>query len=135
MKNLFAYGTLMYEEVWNRVSASEVAGVRAMLDGYVRKRIRGDVYPVIIPGEGRVRGILYQDVSNQELARLDSFEGGYYLRVEVEVTREDSVAVKAFTYVLRPQHHGLIGGGWSQTEFELNGLHQFLKRYDGFERL
>jgi gamma-glutamylcyclotransferase (GGCT)/AIG2-like uncharacterized protein YtfP len=134
MASVFTYGTLMYEEVWLRVVGSQLAGERATLEGYLRRQIKGDVYPAIYPGEGQVIGVLYAGLSDGDLVRLDAFEGDYYLRTQVEVETVSSGPVKSHTYVLKPEYYPLIGEEWSRVEFETSGLRQFISQYKGFHR-
>jgi gamma-glutamylcyclotransferase (GGCT)/AIG2-like uncharacterized protein YtfP len=133
--NVFTYGTLMYEPVWERVVGSEARRESATLRGYIRRRIKMDVYPVIFPGRGEVEGVLYFGLSDRDLVTLDVFEGGYYQRTQAKVDTESDGSVTAYTYVLKLEHFRLIGGEWSRAEFESNGLRRFMTRYEGFGKL
>jgi len=54
MKNLFAYGTLMCQEIMLAVTGFPFRGVRGLLRDYHRGTIRGEVYPGIVPRRGGV---------------------------------------------------------------------------------
>lgn len=133
--DLFTYGSLMYREVWMQVVGREVSKERAVLKGYLRRRIKKDFYPVIFPGQGEVLGFLYHDVPFGKLAKLDTFEGRYYRRAQVNVKSASGDLVVAYTYVLRSDYYSLIDGDWDPAEFESNGLLRFLEQYEGFGRL
>ena len=132
MNNLFAYGSLMYGQVWSALFGKAIAGESAKLNGYLLRQIKGDVYPVIFPGEGVVKGVLFRDVKDEVMSALDRFEGDLYRRVGEEVQIKSGRMVFAFTYVLRKRHYSMIGGDWNRTTFESRDLYRFLARYDGF---
>ena len=133
MNNLFAYGSLMYEQVWQALFGEVFVGEVATLEGYSRRRIKGDVYPVIFPGDGSVQGILFRNLTEAIVEKLDRFEGDLYQRVQVEVM-SSSVLVPAFTYVLKKSHYGVIGDHWNKRAFESSDLSRFLSRYTGFDQ-
>jgi len=54
MKNLFAYGTLMCQEIMLAVTSFLFRGARGLLRDYRRGTIRGEVYPGIVPRRGKV---------------------------------------------------------------------------------
>jgi hypothetical protein len=53
-KNLFAYGTLMCQDIMFAVTGFPFRGVRGILRDYHRGTIRGEVYPGIVPRRGEV---------------------------------------------------------------------------------
>ena len=132
MNNLFAYGSLMYEQVWQALFGESFVGENATLEGYRRRRIKGDVYPVIFPGDGSVEGILFRDLTEAIVEKLDRFEGELYRRVQVEVL-SSAAMVPAFTYVLKKSYYGVIGDRWNRSAFESGDLSRFLSRYIGFD--
>ena len=137
MSNIFTYGSLMFPEVWERVVGANYRGSCAELDGYLRRQLRDDIYPVIVPhGPGsHVEGILYFGVTREDLARLDRFEGKYYVRRSVEViTRREGSSCEAFAYVLSKQYdHLLSDREWDPGFFREHGLRLFLDHYAGFD--
>jgi len=57
MTHLFAYGTLMCEDIMQEVSGCLPEHQRAVLKGYVRRRVKGQVYPGLLQREAnRVDG-------------------------------------------------------------------------------
>lgn len=100
--NVFTYGSLMFPEVWTRVVAGDYRSTRARLNGHARFAVRDQIYPGMVPHEhSQVAGVLYLDVDEADLARLDHFEGDDYLRVSCEVACEEGVARPAEAYVYR----------------------------------
>jgi hypothetical protein len=70
-------------EKWQR----DLITVRpAMLQNYRRHKVRDADYPAIIPHQGsQVRGSLVTGLNEQDIRRLDVFEGSEYAREKVEV--------------------------------------------------
>ncbi len=137
MYNLFTYGSLMFSEVWNRVVDGNYRSRHATLRGYVRRQLRGETYPAIVPapGESCVDGVLYCGIIPEDMARLDRFEGDYYTCSAVTVLTTAGAALDAYTYVLREQyHHMLSAEAWDTELFLKEGIQQFLSDYSGFDR-
>lgn len=125
-RNIFTYGSLMFPEVWTRVVAGDYRSVHARLDGHARFEVRNQTYPGMVPQErSHVAGVLYIDVDEADLERLDHFEGDDYQRVTREVTCEDGVARAAETYVYR------LPDGLQKTSWEPDGfaMQRFLETY------
>lgn len=130
--NVFTYGSLMYRPVWDRVVSREYAAVAALLRGYARRRIRGEIYPALRPGgaESTVRGVVYLGVTPDDLSALDRFEdeGDAYSRIEVPVELADGRTVQAATYLYREA--ALVEESlWEPDRFETSDLRVFLDRY------
>ena len=136
--NIFAYGTLMDTDIMRHVSGVSGAGKKGVVTGYSRYRVRGEQYPGIVSdGNGRVEGILYCGITDNELARLDIFEGDMYRREQVEVQLAEEGAIeKAMAYVIRPEHaHRLTGEPWDFANFLEQGKRLFEEHYCGFGEL
>jgi gamma-glutamylcyclotransferase (GGCT)/AIG2-like uncharacterized protein YtfP len=138
MSNIFTYGSLMFPEVWERVVGSNYHSSAARLDGYVRRQCLGETYPVIVRqgSSSHVQGMLYIGISTEDLARLDRFEGEYYIRRSVEViTSREASSLEAFTYVLSGRYRHLLSESeWDPGYFLEHGLHRFLTTCAGFDR-
>lgn len=122
----------MYPEVWARVVRRTPAARRGSIRGYVRRRIRGEVYPALLPAdaESTVAGLVYLDLSAEELAALDRFEGEgeAYRRTEVTVALDDGGLIQAATYLfLDPAR--VEETAWDPVRFELEDLAAFLDGY------
>jgi gamma-glutamylcyclotransferase (GGCT)/AIG2-like uncharacterized protein YtfP len=101
--HVFTYGTLMFPPVWHEVTGSLAFGKAATLVGFERRALRGRTYPGLVEApDGSTEGILYVDVSETALRRLDAFEGDEYERATVTVQTHGGPRT-ATTYVLAPR--------------------------------
>lgn len=135
VNNVFTYGSLMFAPVWQAVVSGRYDSAPALLAGYQRFAVSGEEYPAMKPdGENTVvSGVVYFDVSPEDVARLDAFEGEYYLRTTVKVL-QDSNPVLAEAYVLRPAFYGIASDQeWDLDGFAREGITRFLAQYKGFE--
>ena len=135
--HLFAYGTLMCEEIMLAVSGRRLTGIHCLLRDYERATIQGEVYPGIVARPGKVvEGVLYSDVPEAAWERLDIFEGEMYQRSVIRVELEDGTLREAQAYVLKPEfEHRLSASPWSLEEFLRSGKERFEAQYLGFEAL
>ncbi|KIW68718.1 hypothetical protein PV04_04642 [Phialophora macrospora] len=152
----FFYGTLMAPGVLHRVIhgthspdkwQQDLITVRpAMLQHYRRHRVRHADYPAIIPHKGsRVRGSLVTGLNEQDIRRLDIFEGSSYKRDVVKVLvlkdveldqaapegdeKEPAVAeeVEAQTYVwLEDSEETLEPNEWDFEAFKRDKMHAWM---------
>ena len=137
MFSVFTYGSLMFEPVWSRVVAGSYERYEAILQGYDRKAVRGEIYPVLIPSSmlSQVQGIVYCDVSSSDLARLDHFEGEYYFRKTEQIITEEKKAFPAEVYVLKEEYYSIISHkAWDPVHFSMTGIHFFLPRFMGTDK-
>ena len=122
----------MVPELMDRVSGFRHPGEPALLHGYRRRRLRGELYPGIVrwPGD-RVEGLLYRGLGTAQLDVLDAFEGATYQRVVVEVETGARRCV-AQAYALRDDCRHLLGDReWSLQGFISDGLSSFVAAYPG----
>lgn len=137
MENLFAYGTLMCDDIMAEVAGECMSAVPATLRGYRRLRVKDAHYPALVPdAESRVEGVVYCDVSESAWARLDRFEGEMYSRESVQVELADGSAVAAATYVV----HGDFTSCLDETEWDFAAFldsdkESFCKSYEGYRAL
>ena len=134
MTNLFTYGSLMFAPVWDSLVGSHYRSEPAVLGGYRRFAVKGEDYPVIKPDPTHscVEGVVYYDVSADDVARLDEFEGEYYLRKVVHVIAGGR-RVPAEVYSLRPQYYTIaLPQPWDPDKFSHGGIHRFMAQYKGF---
>jgi gamma-glutamylcyclotransferase (GGCT)/AIG2-like uncharacterized protein YtfP len=149
MPHLFAYGTLMFPEVWRIVVGRHFQTTSATLSGFEIFRVQDAVYPGIQrvdPSDSSsqepraaaaVPGLVYFDLDASSLARLDAFEGPEYVRQTVVVMSQDGGEIEADAYVV-PQEsaHLLTGEVWTADDFAARGhLTRFVAKYAGFGRL
>ena len=126
MSHVFTYGSLMFDAVWSRVVQGRYTAVEGSIEQHGRFAIDGEDYPGMVPrGDARVTGVLYLDVDDGDLARLDQFEGDDYRREVVTVTSADGVAREAQTYIyLRAER--LLASPWKPDAF---AMERFLATY------
>ena len=132
--NVFTYGSLMCPAVWTRVTGLEAAGAPARLAEHAARRLLGFSYPALIESRGaETRGVLYQNITAEALARLDTFEGTYYDRVMVTVPAADGAATSAWVYrAARADDPAILTEEWDAADFEQNHLEAFLSADPGF---
>lgn len=83
---LFAYGTLQLPEVMQRLLGRPVEGVPAILEHYRSGLVARANFPGIVPDPGKtVNGSLLSGFRQEDLQRLDAYEGELYRRIRVEV--------------------------------------------------
>ena len=83
MHRLFVYGTLQHPPLLRHLLGRAPALEPVSVDGWRAARLRGRVYPGLIPMPGSTaRGHLL-DVDDAELDVLDRFEGPQYERIAV----------------------------------------------------
>jgi gamma-glutamylcyclotransferase (GGCT)/AIG2-like uncharacterized protein YtfP len=136
-KSLFAYGSLMCDDIMLRVSGFEAKGEKATLAGFRRLSVKDEKYPALIPSAGySVDGILYRDIPGDSWPRLDAFEGPMYLRQMHPLCLENGGTTTAFVYVLNPLYsHMAVLPEWSFEEFLRTGKECFIAHYRGYEAL
>lgn len=134
MKNLFAYGTLMCEDIMRDVSGVRQSGLYGGLSNYRQYNVIGEEYPAMVQANGSVvNGLLYVDVPKSAWLRLDRFEGDMYLRQSVEVKITDGKIVTADTYIIRPEYlHKLADSDWNFELFLKRGKRKFISTYRGY---
>jgi gamma-glutamylcyclotransferase (GGCT)/AIG2-like uncharacterized protein YtfP len=137
MTHLFAYGTLMCEDIMQEVSDCLPEHRRGVLKGYARRRVRGQVYPGLLQREGNpVDGVVHLDVPASAWERLDRFEGEMYARQAVSIEMDDGGRLTAETYIVRPEYiDRLEEAEWNFSEFLSSGKSKFRAGYVGYHSL
>jgi gamma-glutamylcyclotransferase (GGCT)/AIG2-like uncharacterized protein YtfP len=133
---IFVYGTLLIPSVMYAVTAREFRSKKAILRGYVRFTVKGESYPGIIPATDAVtEGIIYIDVDESSLERLDAFEGDMYQRTPILAEMKGGEICNAQAYVIKPQFSGYLSSKeWDAKEFVQKHLKAFLGTYSGFQK-
>ncbi|MGE0314017.1 MAG: gamma-glutamylcyclotransferase family protein [Lautropia sp.] len=132
--HLFTYGSLMFAPVWLRATGRGDIGEVATLYGHRRLVVRGETYPGLVPAAAdapaaRVDGILYRDLDEADLGRLDAFEGDWYRRETRDVIVGSTRETAQVYLFLRPEL--LEDVDWSVDDFSRDGLGRFIERYFG----
>lgn len=101
LTNVFTYGSLMYPEVmYGLVKQTNYKTQTAVLKDYARYHVKHAVYPGIIPVQGKsVKGLVYMDVTEEDLSILNRFETAEYKPTEITVVNEKGAKIKAVAYV------------------------------------
>jgi gamma-glutamylcyclotransferase (GGCT)/AIG2-like uncharacterized protein YtfP len=137
--HVFTYGSLMFPEVWSVVVGREFKTIGGNVVGYSIFRVRDAVFPGIVAGaeDCTVSGLVYLDVDDKSMARLDRFEDDFYDRLEVTVDCADGVGRAAGAYVVPAKNgHVMTSEPWSAEGFvSSGGLADFIARFQGFSRL
>jgi gamma-glutamylcyclotransferase (GGCT)/AIG2-like uncharacterized protein YtfP len=134
MKNIFVYGSLMFDDVWGRIVHHRYEKKPALLPGYKRLSVKGESYPGLVKSfNSSVDGEIYFNVTAQDIRRLDKFEGSYYKKIPVTVIAEYGHAHKASTYLfIRHKRRLLSTRSWDPLRFQAKYLSKFITRYNGF---
>lgn len=133
--DLFTYGTLQFDEVWNRVTGRRFPMASGEVTGFVVYRVDGYDFPGMTPQEGATTpGTVYTSIDQGTLAELDRFEGEFYERWKVNVTGADGEIRLCEAYVVPPHNTALLTDDvWTRKNFLASGgLTRFLNRYAGF---
>jgi gamma-glutamylcyclotransferase (GGCT)/AIG2-like uncharacterized protein YtfP len=137
--NVFTYGTLMFAEVWRAVAGRDFANLEGTAAGYAIYRVEGAQFPGILAVGGHecVRGVIYLDVDEAALARLDRFEDDFYERQTLWIDCDDGERRAAEAYVVPDRNRAVLSHEqWNKEDFVAAGhLAQFVQRFAGFSRL
>lgn len=137
MSALFVYGTLMCEEIFEKVAGIIPIARKATLKEFRRFSIKNELYPGVVSQSGyQVDGLVYEKITGKNWDLLDSFEGDMYCRQAVKVCLENGKMMDAFVYVVKPEYtHLMETSDWSFENFVSLGKTQFVEGYSGFDCL
>ncbi len=120
----------MYEPVWQKQVSGYYQQAPAQLDKFKRVKVKQATYPVIVEDdEHSVDGMVYFDVTPEDVLKLDIFEGAYYQRTSLTVTTASGPVV-VDCYLLNPEHRGICSDElWCKQEFIDKYLTNFVEDY------
>ena len=131
--SIFVYGTLMSPQVLRVLLGRIPSSLSpALLSGYQRHSVRGQVFPGMIPSNNvvndhKTQGILLQGLSEKEVRVLDYFEGDEYSRRDVTVSCQGQ-SYNAQTYVWsNPLSELNLDQEWDYAHFCENHLECYLE--------
>ena len=133
--NLFAYGTLMFPEIWNRVvgrADQEFRRQPASVRGMAVYRAAGEDFPVLVAGHADdvARGLVLFDLPEDVVAALDEYESDFYERVEVTATLDDGAIVPAQAYVLPDEHRAAATDErWTAEWFREEAMADYIQKF------
>jgi len=115
MTSLFLYGTLRHRPLLERVLGHDAGGLSlqpARLPGYAVHWAEGESFPMIVARAGAVaEGLLLGGLGDEDLARLDFFEGGFGYAL-TPVTVETGAGAQAAQVYLPPDSGLTPGAAW-----------------------
>ena len=122
----------MWPEVLEAVTGKRMTGTKTVLEGYTRRRVKGEHYPVVIRSlEDSVEGVLYEGLTEEAFRALDIFEGEAYERVAHAVN-----GTLAFVYVLSDDwKHIAEFRAWHPEDVQPEHLAAFCSEYKGWDDL
>jgi gamma-glutamylcyclotransferase (GGCT)/AIG2-like uncharacterized protein YtfP len=130
---LFAYGTLLFDEILQALTDRTFETLPAVLRGFTRHAIvRGETteaYPAIRPDPaGNVAGrvLLNLDASSARLIDLFESDPPDYQVTPVRVESADGRMIAATTYIARPGLVSQLKGVWSRNEFKRRHLAHYV---------
>ncbi|EOA17554.1 hypothetical protein CARUB_v10005913mg [Capsella rubella] len=131
LHNVFVYGSFQEPDVLHVMLDRTPEIVSATLHGYQRFRLKGRLYPCIVPREnGEVHGKVLVGLTDGELENLDWVEGTEYERVTVEVVRKDnSEKMTVDTYPWINKIDPDIGGDWDFEEWKRLYMKTFIETF------
>lgn len=126
---LFCYGTLMVPDIMKRVTGRNISpGQTANLENYGCFKVKRETFPGIRPTDGATtQGLIYHDITHEDIIHLDRYEGFLYERTQVSITTENE-SLKAWCYLIKPEYFSeLLPEHWNYQHFLDNDLSTFTR--------
>ena len=126
--NLFVYGTLLFDEVWNEIVGSSRNKKLAKAHGWTRYYINNKLYPGLRYSEDSVvEGLLINDLTQQHWSKLDKFEDDLYTRKLIEVILENNTRVRCHAYIVEQTAYKYLSSvPWEPEKFKQVELEKFM---------
>ena len=129
MHTVFVYGTLQHPPLLHRLLGRVPASVPAELAGHRAAPLAGRPYPGLVRDDGHVaRGRIIIDLSDDDLATLDAFEGPEYGRIGVVATVDGGDVPADAWLLIGPSRRLAAPGQWSLERFLAEDVDDFLGR-------
>ncbi len=102
-KMLFCYGTLLAEEVRNKVLKRKTDFdqiEKGYLKGYEVRRVKNANYPMLVKSDESkiVYGLIIKNLNNIDFNNLDKFEGGNYRKIKFIIFNWLEEAIECYVY-------------------------------------
>jgi gamma-glutamylcyclotransferase (GGCT)/AIG2-like uncharacterized protein YtfP len=120
---LFAYGTLRFPEVLDALLGRVPDHTPAAAAGWRVAALAGQVYPVLVPGQGTATGILITGLSAAEWRIIDAYEDDFY-GLEPLSLRDGRAG---WAYLTRDPR-SCLPADWSAADFAERHLAVFVSR-------
>jgi ADP-ribose pyrophosphatase len=118
MADFFFYGTLCLPELVQIVLGRDVQTEPALLPDHAVYWAKDHAFPLIMAEAGaKAAGVLLRDLSPEDVARLDFYEGGFGYLTRATLVETASGQVRAQVYFPEPGQW-VAGRAWSLTEWE-----------------
>ena len=117
--NVFVSGPLMFRDVVKAVTGKTFHVQCGLLNGYAQFLIGDEGQSALIPFPDRVvTGVVYLEVDDTSLLKLDAFQGRRFKRREVSIEAENGEWLEAEAYELNLNHKTLLTAKeWDEDEF------------------
>jgi hypothetical protein len=127
--NIFVYGPLMFPEVMQAVVGRNFSFREGEVRGYVRVGVRDESQAAMIPfPDTLTQGIVYVEVDQAALKRMDTFFGKLFERVEVNIETDSGDWIEAETHVFKVSKRKLLTAKpWDENEFREKHLAKFMQ--------
>ncbi|MDH5361409.1 MAG: gamma-glutamylcyclotransferase [Gammaproteobacteria bacterium] len=128
ISDVFAYGTFLFPKIMDAITGRAHDGQKARLYNFAAFKVKGDIYPGIWPLQDvQTDGVLYHNVSEEELEAMDRYEGEEYSRELLEVETEDGEMHKAWVYIFRAAYkHLLSETPWSPDMYDQSEIDAYI---------
>lgn len=122
--NLFVSGPLMFRELIQAITGKTFVGQAGLLHGYAQFMIKDEAQSAMIPFPDRaVDGVVYLDVDEESLARIDAFQGSRFEREEVTVEGESGSWFEASAYCLKLRRRKVLSiNSWDEDDYREKAL-------------
>ena len=128
--NIFAYGTLLFPEVIEQLTARRFPFEDVSVQGFERRTLAGKIYPGIFDCPGKqLNGRIYFNLDADSLRILDLFEDEIYERRQLVLQSAAQGRVVALAYVIPPELRDVLSATfWEPEEFAQVHLLGYLER-------
>lgn len=128
--HLFCYGTLELSPIMQVVAGRLFPALPAVLSGYRRLAVRGEVFPgIVVQAGAEVDGTVYAGLTRAHLRLLDEYENAFYRRRLLRVRDAAGRLRMAWTYVVPGMYrHRLGASDWDREAFARRDCARYLRR-------
>jgi hypothetical protein len=121
--NLFVYGPLMLRDVIKEVVGRELSRRDGTVNGYMQLRLKEQSQAALIPFPDAItEGVVYTDVDEELLRRMDVYLGKMFERGEVNVQVGENEWMDAETHFFKlSKKKELSAVPWDEEEFQEKG--------------
>lgn len=130
VSDVFAYGTFLFPQIMDAITGRKHEGQKAKLYNFAAFKVKGDIYPGIWPLEGvQTEGIVYHNVTEEELEAMDRYEGEEYNRELLKVETEDGEMHKVWVYTFRAAYKHLLSEiPWNMEMYDQSEIDSYISR-------